>query len=137
MLTRALISVHDKSGIVELAQALYKAGVEIVSTGSTAKTIVAAGIPVTSVSDVTEFPESLDGRVKTLHPKIHAGILANQDLEKHRSELDELGIAPFQLVVVNLYPFTDTVRSGASVKECIEQIDIDTQATNNTFTHSD
>ena len=124
MLTRALISVHDKSGIVELAQALHKAGVEIVSTGSTAKTIVAAGIPVTSVSDVTEFPESLDGRVKTLHPKIHAGILANQDLEKHRSELEELGIAPFQLVVVNLYPFTETVRSGASVKECIEQIDI-------------
>jgi len=123
-LRRALVSVYDKTGLVELATALAGAGVEIVSTGSTAKTIAAAGLPVTAVEDVTGFPECLDGRVKTLHPKVHAGLLADLRLESHRSQLDELGIAPFQLLVSNLYPFTQTVASGASPEECIEQIDI-------------
>ena len=91
---RALVSVYDKSGLVELATALVGSGVEIVSTGSTAKTIAAAGLPVTAVEDVTGFPECLDGRVKTLHPKVHAGLLADLRLESHRSQLDELGIAP-------------------------------------------
>ena len=121
---RALVSVYDKSGLVDLAAALVEAGVEIVSTGSTAKTIAAAGLPVTAVEDVTGFGECLDGRVKTLHPKVHAGLLADLRLESHRSQLDELGIAPFQLLVSNLYPFTQTVASGASPEECIEQIDI-------------
>ncbi|GAB2588052.1 bifunctional phosphoribosylaminoimidazolecarboxamide formyltransferase/IMP cyclohydrolase [Microlunatus antarcticus] len=121
---RALVSVYDKTGLAELAAALVEAGVEIVSTGSTAKTIAAAGLPVTAVEDVTGFPECLDGRVKTLHPKVHAGLLADLRLESHRSQLDELGIAPFQLLVSNLYPFTQTVASGASEEECIEQIDI-------------
>jgi phosphoribosylaminoimidazolecarboxamide formyltransferase/IMP cyclohydrolase len=121
---RALVSVYDKTGLVELATALVGAGVEIVSTGSTARTIAAAGLAVTAVEDVTGFPECLDGRVKTLHPKVHAGLLADLRLESHRTQLDELGIAPFQLLVSNLYPFTQTVASGASPDECIEQIDI-------------
>jgi phosphoribosylaminoimidazolecarboxamide formyltransferase/IMP cyclohydrolase len=121
---RALVSVYDKSGLAELARALHDAGVEIVSTGSTASTIAGAGVPVTAVSDVTEFPECLDGRVKTLHPRIHAGILADLRLESHREQLAELGVAPFELVVSNLYPFRDTVASGATPDECIEQIDI-------------
>lgn len=121
---RALVSVYDKTGLVDLAIALVEAGVEIVSTGSTAKTVAAAGLPVTAVEDVTGFPECLDGRVKTLHPKVHAGLLADLRLESHRDQLDELGIAPFQLLVSNLYPFTQTVASGASPEECIEQIDI-------------
>jgi len=121
---RALVSVYDKTGLVDLAARLLEAGVEIVSTGSTAKTIAAAGLPVTAVEDVTGFPECLDGRVKTLHPKVHAGLLADLRLESHRAQLDELGIAPFQLLVSNLYPFTQTVASGAAPDECIEQIDI-------------
>ncbi|SDU80637.1 phosphoribosylaminoimidazolecarboxamide formyltransferase / IMP cyclohydrolase [Microlunatus sagamiharensis] len=121
---RALVSVYDKTGLVDLARALVDAGVEIVSTGSTAKTIAGAGLPVTAVEDVTGFPECLDGRVKTLHPKVHAGLLADLRLETHRRQLDELGIAPFQLLVSNLYPFTQTVASGASPDECVEQIDI-------------
>jgi phosphoribosylaminoimidazolecarboxamide formyltransferase/IMP cyclohydrolase len=121
---RALVSVYDKSGLDELARALHDAGVEIVSTGSTASTIAAAGVPVTAVSDVTEFPECLDGRVKTLHPRIHAGILADLRLQSHRQQLAELGVAPFELVVSNLYPFRDTVASGATPDECVEQIDI-------------
>ena len=121
---RALISVYDKSGLVELATALGEAGVEIVSTGSTAARIQEAGIPVTSVSDLTGFPECLDGRVKTLHPRVHAGLLADMRLPDHVQQLEELGIAPFDLVVVNLYPFTSTVASGADRDECIEQIDI-------------
>ncbi len=121
---RALISVSDKSGLVELATALVAAGVEIVSTGSTAKTIAAAGLAVTEVADVTGFPESLDGRVRTLHPAIHAGLLADLRLESHERELGELGIAAFQLVVSNLYPFVETVASGAPVDDVIEQIDI-------------
>ena len=116
--------MYDKSGLVELAGALHAAGVEIVSTGSTARTVADAGIPVTPVESVTGFPECLDGRVKTLHPGIHAGLLADTRKESHTRQLAELGIAPFELVVVNLYPFRETVASGASIDECIEQIDI-------------
>jgi phosphoribosylaminoimidazolecarboxamide formyltransferase/IMP cyclohydrolase len=121
---RALISVSDKTGLQGLAAALAAAGVEMVSTGSTAATIRAAGHEVTDVSTVTGFPESLDGRVKTLHPAVHAGILADLRLESHEAQLEDLGIGAFQLVVVNLYPFVETVESGASVAEVIEQIDI-------------
>ena len=121
---RALVSVYDKTGLVELGRALVDAGVEIVSTGSTAGTLAGAGLPVTPVEQVTGFPECLDGRVKTLHPHIHAGLLADLRLESHRAQLTELGIEPFQLVVSNLYPFTQTVASGASPDECVEQIDI-------------
>jgi phosphoribosylaminoimidazolecarboxamide formyltransferase / IMP cyclohydrolase len=121
---RALVSVYDKTGLVELATALDAAGVQIVSTGSTAARIAEAGIPVTEVAELTGFPECLDGRVKTLHPRVHAGILADLRLDDHHAQLEALGIEPFQLVVVNLYPFTDTVGSGAAPDECIEQIDI-------------
>ena len=120
----ALISVYDKTGLEELATGLHEAGVAIVSTGSTASRIAAAGVPVTRVEELTGFPECLDGRVKTLHPKVHAGILADLRLESHREQLVELGVEPFELVVSNLYPFTDTVMSGASQDECVEQIDI-------------
>ncbi|GAA1652963.1 bifunctional phosphoribosylaminoimidazolecarboxamide formyltransferase/IMP cyclohydrolase [Georgenia ruanii] len=123
-LRRALLSVYDKTGLEPLAQALHAAGVQLVSTGSTAARIAAAGVPVTPVEEITGFPECLDGRVKTLHPRVHAGILADRRKETHRSELVELGVAPFDLVVVNLYPFTQTVASGAGVDECVEQIDI-------------
>ncbi|MFF6782043.1 bifunctional phosphoribosylaminoimidazolecarboxamide formyltransferase/IMP cyclohydrolase [Streptomyces sp. NPDC012510] len=121
---RALVSVYDKTGLEELARGLHEAGVELVSTGSTAGRIAAAGVPVTKVEELTGFPECLDGRVKTLHPKVHAGILADLRLEDHRSQLDELGVEPFDLVVVNLYPFRETVASGATPDECVEQIDI-------------
>ncbi|MFZ2511680.1 MAG: bifunctional phosphoribosylaminoimidazolecarboxamide formyltransferase/IMP cyclohydrolase [Gordonia sp. (in: high G+C Gram-positive bacteria)] len=121
---RALISVYDKTGLTELATALHAAGVEIVSTGSTAKTIAGAGVPVIEVSALTGFPECLEGRVKTLHPRVHAGVLADTRKDDHLAQLDELGIAPFELVCVNLYPFTATVASGASPDECVEQIDI-------------
>lgn len=121
---RALVSVYDKTGLVELGRALADAGVEMVSTGSTAATLAGAGLAVTPVEQVTGFPECLDGRVKTLHPHIHAGLLADRRLASHRAQLDELGIAPFDLVVSNLYPFTQTVASGAGPDECVEQIDI-------------
>jgi phosphoribosylaminoimidazolecarboxamide formyltransferase / IMP cyclohydrolase len=121
---RALISVYDKTGIAGLAAALHEAGVEIVSTGSTAKAIEQAGVPVTKVEDLTGFPECLDGRVKTLHPKVHAGLLADMTSPAHAQQLDDLGIAPFQLLVSNLYPFEETVASGAKDAEVIEQIDI-------------
>ncbi len=121
---RALVSVYDKTGLLELAAGLSAAGVEIVSTGSTAKTIADAGFAVTQVPDVTGFPECLDGRVKTLHPKIHGGLLADLRKDSHKQQLEELGIAPFELVVVNLYPFTQTVASGAGIDDCVEQIDI-------------
>ncbi len=121
---RALISVSDKSGLLDLAKALAGAGVEIVSTGSTASAIRDAGFAVTDVSAVTGFPESLDGRVKTLHPAVHAGILADLRLESHEQQLHDLGIANFELVVVNLYPFRETVASGAPESDVIEQIDI-------------
>ncbi|KAA0107972.1 bifunctional phosphoribosylaminoimidazolecarboxamide formyltransferase/IMP cyclohydrolase [Mycolicibacterium sp. P1-5] len=121
---RALISVYDKSGLIPLAQGLHEAGVVIVSTGSTAKTIADKGIPVTPVEFVTGFPEVLDGRVKTLHPHIHAGLLADTRKPEHVAALGELKIEPFDLVVVNLYPFSETVSSGAEIDECVEQIDI-------------
>ena len=121
---RALVSVYDKTGLAELATALHEAGVELVSTGSTADRIAAAGVPVTRVEELTGFPECLDGRVKTLHPRVHAGILADTRRPEHLAQLEELGVAPFELVVVNLYPFTATVASGAGVDECVEQIDI-------------
>ena len=121
---RALVSVYDKTGLVELGQALAEAGVQIVSTGSTAARLAEAGVPVTAVEELTGFPECLDGRVKTLHPRVHAGILADRRLESHRAQLAELGVEPFDLVVVNLYPFSQTVASGAGPDECVEQIDI-------------
>ncbi|MCU1535588.1 MAG: purH [Glaciihabitans sp.] len=121
---RALISVSDKSGLVELATALANAGVEIVSTGSTAKTIAAAGVPVIEVAEVTGYPESLDGRVRTLHPAIHSGLLADLRLESHESQLAEQGIRPFELVVSNLYPFVEAIAAGATGDAAIEQIDI-------------
>ena len=121
---RALLSVYDKTGLVELARALDAAGVRIVSTGSTASTVEAAGVPVTRVEELTGFPECLDGRVKTLHPNVHAGLLADLRLPAHEAQLAELGIEPFDLLVSNLYPFAQTVASGASVDESVEQIDI-------------
>ena len=121
---RALISVYDKTGLVPLARALADAGVEIVSTGSTAATIAAAGLAVTPVEEVTGFPECLEGRVKTLHPAVHAGILADRRKPDHLDQLATLGVTPIDLVVVNLYPFTDTVASGAPFDACVEQIDI-------------
>ncbi len=121
---RALISVSDKSGLLELAAALAEGGVEMVSTGSTAATIAAAGHHVTEVAEVTGFAETLDGRVKTLHPKVHAGILADLRLASHEAQLIDLGVTPFDLVIVNLYPFVETVASGAQGDVVIEQIDI-------------
>jgi phosphoribosylaminoimidazolecarboxamide formyltransferase/IMP cyclohydrolase len=121
---RALISVSDKTGLLDLAKALAEAGVEIVSTGTTASTIRDAGFDVTDVASVTGFPESLDGRVKTLHPAIHSGLLADLRLESHETQLKDLEIKPFELVVVNLYPFVETVASGAVGNDVVEQIDI-------------
>ncbi len=121
---RALISVYDKTGLEDLASGLHAAGVEIVSTGSTAARIAAAGVPVTPVEELTGFPECLDGRVKTLHPRVHAGLLADTANAAHEAQLAELGIEPFQLLVSNLYPFEATVASGASPEQCVEQIDI-------------
>ena len=121
---RALISVSDKTGLTQLAQSLANAGVEMVSTGSTAQSIRDAGYDVTDVSSVTGFAEALDGRVKTLHPSIHGGILADRRLASHRDQLEQLGIEPFDLVVVNLYPFEQTVARGAAADDVIENIDI-------------
>jgi phosphoribosylaminoimidazolecarboxamide formyltransferase/IMP cyclohydrolase len=121
---RALVSVYDKTGLEELARALHDAGVTLVSTGGSAALIEGLGLPVTKVEDLTGFPECLDGRVKTLHPRVHAGILADRRLESHVQQLAELEVEPFDLVVSNLYPFTATVLSGASPDECVEQIDI-------------
>ncbi|GAA4568296.1 bifunctional phosphoribosylaminoimidazolecarboxamide formyltransferase/IMP cyclohydrolase [Planotetraspora kaengkrachanensis] len=121
---RALIAVYDKTGLEELARGLEAAGVEIVSTGGTAAAIASFGVPVTKVESLTGFPECLDGRVKTLHPRVHAGLLADGDNPSHVKQLEELEIEPFQLAVVNLYPFAETVASGASAAECVEQIDI-------------
>jgi len=121
---RALVSVYDKSGLAELVTALHEAGVELVSTGGSARLIADLGLPVTKVEDLTGFPECLDGRVKTLHPRVHAGILADRRLDAHVEQLRELEVEPFDLVVSNLYPFTQTVASGATADECVEQIDI-------------
>lgn len=121
---RALVSVSDKTDLVPLAEALSEAGVEIVSTGSTAAKIREAGFAVSDVADITGFPEMLDGRVKTLHPKVHGGLLADLRLEHHEQQLGDFEIAPFELVVVNLYPFVETVASGAEGDQVVEQIDI-------------
>jgi len=121
---RALISVYDKTGLDELIRALGEAGAEIVSTGKTAARVESMGLPVTRVEELTGFPEVLDGRVKTLHPKVHAGLLADLRLDSHAASLQELGIAPFDLLVSNLYPFSQTVASGADFDTCVEQIDI-------------
>jgi phosphoribosylaminoimidazolecarboxamide formyltransferase/IMP cyclohydrolase len=121
---RALISVYDKSGLEELVTALGAAGVAMVSTGNTANLIASLGFPVTRIEELTGFPEALDGRVKTLHPTVHAGLLADLRLDSHREQLTQLGIEPFDLLVSNLYPFQRTVASGASMDECVEQIDI-------------
>ena len=121
---RALISVYDKTGLEDLAAGLHAAGVELVSTGSTAARIGAAGVPVTRVEELTGFPECLDGRVKTLHPRVHAGLLADAANAEHQAQLGQLGIEPFQLLVSNLYPFEATVASGAPAEQCVEQIDI-------------
>ncbi|HEX6075827.1 MAG TPA: bifunctional phosphoribosylaminoimidazolecarboxamide formyltransferase/IMP cyclohydrolase [Micromonosporaceae bacterium] len=123
-LRRALVSVSDKTGLEVLARGLADAGVRIVSTGSTASRIAAAGVDVTRVEELTGFPECLDGRVKTLHPAVHAGLLADLRLSAHATQLEELGVEPFDLLVVNLYPFAETVTSGAGPDECVEQIDI-------------
>ena len=125
MIKRALLSVSDKTGIVELARRLHALGVELLSTGGTMKALQDAGIPVTGVSDVTGFPECLDGRVKTLHPAIHAGLLAMRSNPEHMRQIAELGIAPIDLVVINLYPFRQTIaRPGVTFEEAIENIDI-------------
>ncbi|GAA1763032.1 bifunctional phosphoribosylaminoimidazolecarboxamide formyltransferase/IMP cyclohydrolase [Nocardioides hankookensis] len=121
---RALVSVYDKSGLEDLVRALHDAGVELVSTGGSAALIAGLDLPVTKVEDLTGFPECLDGRVKTLHPRVHAGILADRRLDSHVEQLAELGVEPFDLVVSNLYPFVQTVASGATPDECVEQIDI-------------
>ena len=121
---RALLAVYEKDGLVELARSLSELGVAIVSSGGTAATLRGAGVPVTPVEDVTGFPEMLDGRVKTLHPKIHAGILADRRKPEHEAQLAEQGIEPIDLVVVNLYPFRETVASGAGEDDVIEKIDI-------------
>ncbi len=122
---RALVSVSDKTGVVELAKFLHSIGVEIISTGGTMKAIKDAGIPVTYVSDVTGFPEMMDGRVKTLNPKIHGGILAIRSNPKHMQDMKDNGIKPIDLVVVNLYPFKETVaKPNVTEAECIENIDI-------------
>ena len=121
---RALVSVYDKTGLAELGEALIAAGVEIVSTGSTASMLAAAGLPVRKVEELTGFPECLDGRVKTLHPLVHAGLLADVRLQAHREQLADLDVRPFELLVSNLYPFSATVASGAVPEACIEQIDV-------------
>jgi phosphoribosylaminoimidazolecarboxamide formyltransferase/IMP cyclohydrolase len=123
-LRRALLSVSDKAGLVEFGKALAAAGVEILSTGGTARTLREAGIAVKDVSEHTGFPEILDGRVKTLVPQVHGGILGRRDLAEHLAQMDAHGIAPIDLVAVNLYPFEATVAQGASFDDCIENIDI-------------
>src|SRR6187401_2776234 len=122
--TRALLSVSDKTGLIEFARALAGHGVELVSTGGTAKAIKDAGLPVKDVSELTGFPEMMDGRVKTLHPKVHGGLLAIRDNKDHAGAMQTHGIRPIDLLVVNLYPFEETVAKGADFETCIENIDI-------------
>lgn len=121
---RVLISVYDKTGLIEVAQGLHDEGVEIVSTGGSARAITAAGLPVTAVEDITGFGECLDGRVKTLHPAVHAGLLADQSNPDHVQQLADLGIAGFDALVSNLYPFQQTLAAGGTFEECVEQTDI-------------
>src|ERR1700752_546335 len=121
----ALISVSDKTGILEFAQALHALGIKLLSTGGTAKLLADAGLPVTEVAELTGFPESLDGRVKTLHPKVHGGLLARRDVPAHMAALKEHGIDTIDLLVVNLYPFEATVaKAGCTLEDAIENIDI-------------
>jgi phosphoribosylaminoimidazolecarboxamide formyltransferase/IMP cyclohydrolase len=122
--TRALLSVSDKTGLIEFAKALAGHGIDLISTGGTAKAIAAAGLKVTDVSELTGFPEMMDGRVKTLHPKVHGGLLAIRDNAGHAQSMKDHGIAPIDLLVVNLYPFEATVDNGAGFEQCIENIDI-------------
>src|SRR5437016_3825816 len=123
-ISRALISVSDKTGLVEFARALADRGVELVSTGGTRKALADAGLKVVDVADLTGFPEMMDGRVKTLHPKVHGGLLAIRANKEHAAAMAEHGIAPIDLLVVNLYPFEATVAKGADFETCIENIDI-------------
>src|SRR6201997_1062504 len=122
--TRALLSVSDKSGLIEFARALAIHGVELVSTGGTAKALAEAGLKVKDVSELTGFPEMMDGRVKTLHPKVHGGLLAIRDSKEHAAAMRAPGIRPIDLLVVNLYPFEETVAKGAAFETSIENIDI-------------
>ena len=125
MAQTALISVSDKTGILEFAQALHALGIKLLSTGGTAKLLADAGLPVTEVADHTGFPEMLDGRVKTLHPKIHGGLLARRDLPAHVAAIKEHGIDTIDLLIVNLYPFEATVaKPGCTLEDAIENIDI-------------
>src|ERR1041384_6530998 len=123
-ITRALLSVSDKTGLIEFARALAGHGIELVSTGGTAKAIADAGLKVRDVSELTGFPEMMDGRVKTLHPKVHGGLLAIRGNAEHDAQAAAHGIAPIDLVVVNLYPFEATVAKGGGYDDCIENIDI-------------
>src|SRR5436305_4715337 len=123
-ITRALLSVSDKSGLIEFARALAGHGIALVSTGGTAKALKDAGLKVTDVAELTGFPEMMDGRVKTLHPKVHGGLLAIRDDKEHAAAMSAHGIAPIDLLVANLYPFEATVDNGAGFEECIENIDI-------------
>src|ERR1700748_3606117 len=122
--TRALLSVSDKAGLIEFATALSRHGIDLVSTGGTAKAIAATGLKVSDVSDLTGFPEMMDGRVKTLHPKVHGGLLAIRSNTEHDRAMKAHGIAPIDLLVVNLYPFEATAEKGADFTDCIENIDI-------------
>ncbi|HEY0568228.1 MAG TPA: bifunctional phosphoribosylaminoimidazolecarboxamide formyltransferase/IMP cyclohydrolase, partial [Xanthobacteraceae bacterium] len=121
---RALLSVSDKSGVVDFARALAERGIELISTGGTARALAEAGLQVTDVSQLTGFPEMMDGRVKTLHPKVHGGLLAIRDNPEHVAAMQANGIGPIDLLVVNLYPFEATVAKGAGYEECVENIDI-------------
>ena len=123
-ITRALLSVSDKSGLIEFARALAGHGIELISTGGTARALAEAGLKVRDVSELTGFPEMMDGRVKTLHPKVHGGLLAIRDDKAHAASMQDHGIAPIDLLVVNLYPFEATVAKGAAFDDCIENIDI-------------
>ena len=123
-LRRALLSVSDKTGLLDLARALSARGVALLSTGGSAAALRDAGLAVTDVADVTGFPEMMDGRVKTLHPAVHGGLLALRDDDAHVAAMQEHGIGPIDLLVVNLYPFEDTVAKGAGYDTCIENIDI-------------
>ena len=122
---RALLSVSDKKGIVEFAKTLSDLGVEILSTGGTEKVIRNAGIPVIGVSDITDFPECLDGRVKTLHPAVHGGLLARRDSDNHMKQIKNLGIIPIDIVAINLYPFKETIsKPNIDLETAVENIDI-------------
>jgi phosphoribosylaminoimidazolecarboxamide formyltransferase / IMP cyclohydrolase len=121
---RALLSVSDKTGLIDFARGLHARGIALVSTGGTSKAIADAGLPVTDVSELTGFPEMMDGRVKTLHPKVHGGLLAIRSHPEHQAALLAHGIAPIDLLVVNLYPFEATVAAGKGYDDCIENIDI-------------